>query len=117
MSKRDALFVLVALLICISVLLAFVLLTEQKSGYAVVEADGSVYAVVPLYEDTSFVVESMNGTNTVVVRDGRVYITDASCPDKICVGMGAAGELSPIVCRPNRVVVYLIDDPKEISGD
>ena len=38
-----------------------------------------------------------------LMKDGKAYISEASCPDKICVRTGAADELRSVVCLPNRV--------------
>lgn len=63
-------------------------------------------------EPMTFEVEGKIGTNTVLVEPGRVCITDAECPDHICVSMGwlSAERPFPIVCLPNEVVIQLRDD-------
>ena len=51
-------------------------------------------------EPYSFVIEGENGAlNTVQVEPGRICISEASCPDQICVHQGWIGDGSePIVC-------------------
>ena len=51
-------------------------------------------------------IDTGRGSNTLVIEDGAVSVTQADCPDKVCVAQGAIrynGET--IVCLPNRVVV------------
>lgn len=48
------------------------------------------------------------GDNTVLVEHGRISITAADCPDKLCVRQGAIpnGEM-PIVCLPHKLVIQI----------
>ncbi len=63
-------------------------------------------AVVSPY---SFVVEGTNGKNIISVEPGRICVSEADCPDQICVHQGwqSTGAL-PIVCLPNKLVIQLV---------
>lgn len=76
---------------------------------AEVTVDGTVVGEFPLSQDIDFVIESPGrGTNHLVIRNGKASVTEASCPDKICVRQGAVSESGQtIVCLPNRVVVTI----------
>jgi hypothetical protein len=68
---------------------------------------GEVVATYPLSEDRTleFTSES-GGTNTVVISGGQVAVTQASCPDQVCVRHGPTTQTAdPIVCLPNTLVV------------
>ena len=71
--------------------------------------DGAVVGEYPLSQDIDLVIESPGrGTNHLVIQDGKATVTEASCPDKICVRQGPASESGQtIVCLPNRVVVTI----------
>lgn len=58
-------------------------------------------------EEYSFTVTASNGgSNTIHVRPGAIGITDADCPDGLCVSMGFANSsLLPIVCLPHELVI------------
>ncbi len=65
-------------------------------------------AVLPLSRDGTFVWQENENHVRVEVADGSVRVTQSSCPDGLCMRMGAitrAGE--SIVCLPNRVSVVL----------
>ena len=109
--KNDILLVLAVLLLA-GILYGARLLLRRQGGEAVVTVDGTQVAVLPLNEDAELVLAGADfglggdDTNTVVVRDGRVCVTDANCPDKICEHQGwieYGGE--SIVCLPHRLVV------------
>ena len=46
--------------------------------------------------------------NILRIRDGKAEITEASCPDKICVKHRPVhGQGESLVCLPNRLVVEI----------
>ncbi len=112
-NKRTRLFDLLliggVLLLAAALLFVFVLNrrgeAEKADGpCAVVLINGEEAGRYPLSENGSF---SLNGgSNTLVIEDGYAFLSEATCPDKICVNMGKIhmnGQL--IVCLPNGVIV------------
>ena len=100
-------FLLAATLLLLGGALAlFLWLTRQTGGAASVQIDGRTIMELPLSEDTQIVLGEGAHTNTLVIRDGKAQVVEASCPDWICVRQGAvqyAGE--SIVCLPHKLVV------------
>ena len=100
-------FLLVAVLLLLGGALAlFLWLTRQTGGIVSIQVDGKVVMELPLDEDRSLVLGEGEHTNTLVIEGGKARVTEASCPDRICVGHGAiqyAGE--SIVCLPHRLVI------------
>lgn len=48
---------------------------------------------------------------TVRIEDGKVWVTDADCPDKLCEHAGAISRAGQqIVCLPNAIVITLTGD-------
>ena len=72
-----------------------------------VSVDGNVIHEYTLNDDVDIVIDGINGgQNHLVIKDGQASVTEASCPDKICVNKGTISEQGEtIVCLPNRVVV------------
>ena len=86
--------------------------TRQEGACAEVTLDGEVLMTLPLSQDTSVLLGEGDHTNTLVIEDGAARVTDASCPDHVCVNRGSIrwnGE--SIVCLPNRLVVTVINGP------
>ncbi len=53
--------------------------------------------------------ETEGAYNIIEIANGQVSITEASCPDQICVAHAPIRDnLSPIVCLPNRLVVEIV---------
>lgn len=81
--------------------------TSDGDLYAVAELDGTEVARLPLSKDTEYTVDCGEGEyNRIVVADGYVFVSEASCPDKICAHTGKVNEPGDsIVCLPHRLVV------------
>ena len=86
------------------------MLAGNKGGeWVVITVSGERYAVLPLDEDRELTIPGEKGLdNLLVIKDGYADITEADCPDKVCVHQKKIrykGET--IVCLPNRVVVSI----------
>ena len=103
--KRDLL--LVGILLLAAILLFFYMRNRQDVGaVAVVTVDGEEVGRYPLKKSGTF---SLNGgSNILVVEDGMAWVSEASCPDKVCMGMGKISKNGEfIACLPNRLIVVI----------
>lgn len=108
-KRRNDLILIISLLLILSVIgLCFFFL--RKEGDTVrVTVDGRLYGVYSLSDDT--VVDIRTGENgehlnRLIIKDGKAYVEEASCPDGICAAhypIFRDGE--SIVCLPHRVVI------------
>lgn len=104
---KDILLILVILLIGV-ILLLYTYLGEQKQPLIVVRVDGKVVQQFSLDDSLQYQIEGIGGTNTLCIADGSVWLTEADCPDQICVQTGKiryAGQ--SIICLPHKVVVEI----------
>ena len=71
-----------------------------------------------LDEDCEHVIPSDNGGyNTVTVKDGKIFVSAASCPDGICRDHRPISTTNEsIICLPNRLTVYVVsqDDNADV---
>ena len=110
--KNDILLILGALLLA-GLLWGALRLTAAQGAEAVVTVDGVTEAVLPLTRDGSYTLDAARFggedgvcANRITVENGRVCVSEANCPDRICVRRGwirFAGE--SIVCLPHKLVV------------
>ena len=64
---------------------------------------------VDLRADQEFTVTGENGgVNVVTVRDGKIAVTQANCPDHYCEKRGFCAGGADIVCLPNRLVIHFL---------
>ncbi len=99
--------ILTASVIVVAVLVFFIIgLITPIGGYVEVKRDGEILGKYPLDRDTEVEIEGELGYNLLVIKDGKAYITEADCPDKLCVNQGdAEKDGETIVCLPNKTVV------------
>ncbi len=78
---------------------------------AVVTVDTDEFCRLPL--DTDATVSLPTG-HVVVVKDRKVSVTSAPCPDQICVNTSAVGAVGgSIVCLPERVIITVTEAADE----
>ena len=108
MKKQDSILILVLLAAAAVFFLGF-RIWNRKPPEEVVENVGDLeYARFSAGEDKELVIEGENGTNRLIVKDGKADVTEASCPDKICVRQNPISRTGEtIVCMPNRVIVTI----------
>ncbi len=111
---KTADLILVGGLLVVAAVLFFTLWRWSADGRAVeVQVDGTTVATLPLDIDTTFVINGADGGhNTLVIADGRATVTEATCPDGVCVrhrAIDRAGQ--SIICLPNKVVVRVVGEP------
>lgn len=81
---------------------------------AVITVDGEVRERIDLTkvrESHDLIIGTAYGKNIVHVEQGAISVTDADCPDRICVSMGRLttdGGL-PIICMPHRLMIEIED--------
>lgn len=84
--------------------------TASQNTVAVITVDGQVYKEIPLSEhsgtDEFPVVTADGGHNLIVAREQSIGITEADCPDKICVHEGFISRPGEsVICLPHKVMV------------
>ena len=92
-------------IICIGLSLPL-LIPGEDAARAEIVSDGRVMQVVDLNTDREIHITTDNGgRNTVTVRDGKIGVTSANCPDHYCMDRGYCNSGAQIVCLPNRLVI------------
>ena len=110
MKTKYWIMLLAAMLVlCLGLSLLF-LLPGEDAAYAQVIYDGKVLHTLDLQVDRELTVTTDRGTNVVTVRDGKIAVTDASCPDHRCMDWGFRKGGSPIVCLPNRLEIHFVSE-------
>ena len=112
MKKGDFFVIIIAVVLVI----AWMLISHEGS-VAAIYVDGELYKRIPLSEDSQVVVESEYGTNTVVVKDGKVNVINASCDGKDCESESISETAHSIVCLPNRLCIMIEESKTENETD
>lgn len=117
LKKGD--IVLIICVFCIAALIFCAVYFLSPQGYTVkIEVDSENVAAFSLNENRTYTVKKDGKvTNVVEIKDKKVSVTAADCPDKICVKhreISKSGE--SIICLPNRVVVSIEGENEEVDG-
>ena len=106
---RNDIILTAALLLVAAVAYLIFVLAGTEGAYVTVTLDGRVLATYPLSRDTEYTIRSGDGgerVNILVIKDGSAYVSEASCPDKICSEHRAIRNIGDtIVCLPHGVVI------------
>lgn len=115
-GKKDAVFIGSLLGISLLLLLISNYVKGAQGAFVTVTVNGSVYGNYALAEDQTIPIKDKEGTitNTLCIKNGKADMTEADCPDKLCVKQKAiSAENETIVCLPNRVVVSVTGSKEE----
>ncbi len=106
-----------ALVLALCLFLSIFLMRPDKPAIrAKIVSSGELVAVVELAENRQFTVISPDGgSNTITVRDGKIAVTEADCPDHYCVKQGYCNSGVQIVCLPHGLVISFLG-AEEIDG-
>lgn len=106
MTRADRLLVVA---LAVLALIAWPLVAAAAgSGQRVTISGPAGESVVALSEPGTLLVEGRAGTVCVVIEGETVRVTEADCPDQVCVKTGAISSAGAVIaCVPNGVVVQV----------
>ncbi len=119
MKTKVFLFLLLA---AVAASAALLLLQNRKTDapMARITRDGALLEEIDLErvgKSYSFTLEDGSGRNTVQVEKGRICISEADCPDQICVNQGWISDGTvPIVCLPHKFMVEITGGGGGLDG-
>ncbi len=117
MKKQDFI-VIAAVLAAAAILFAVLHFGIGKGAYVQIQVNNEIVDTLPLNEDTERLIETEYGTNKLVIQDGYAAVTDADCPDKICVRhrkISQNGE--SIICLPHQLVISIVNEKENDEID
>ena len=113
-TKFWIVLIAAVLVICVGLSL-WLLWPGEDAAYAEVWSDGKLLYTLALSVDQEVTVQTDRGTNVITVKDGKIAVTEADCPDHYCMDRGFCAGGSQIVCLPNRLVIRFVSQ-QEMDG-
>ena len=111
MKTKNLLWALLFAVIVLGGVLAYRSLGKGEGTVAVVSVDGEVLERIDLSKVRTpydIPVSTPYGNNTVHVEPGAISVTEADCPDHVCIYQGRlTGSGIPIICMPHRLVIEI----------
>ena len=107
--KTRTWILIFALILIVSLGTSFYLLSPRESStHAEISSQGQVVKTVDLRINQEFTVELGDGYNVITIQDGKIGVTEASCPDHYCMKRGFCNSGTEIVCLPNRMTIRFL---------
>lgn len=120
--NRSGKILLVLLLTAVVLSAGFILTKKEEPSAPVarITRDGELLREIPLdevKESYSFVVEDELGSNTILVEPGRIRVSEADCPDQVCVNQGFISDGTvPVVCLPHKLMIEIVGGGSEFDA-
>ncbi|HNZ88555.1 MAG TPA: NusG domain II-containing protein [Candidatus Cloacimonas acidaminovorans] len=106
---KPADVVLILLIILAIFLSARYYLSNKPHSQVYIYKDNQLFGVYSLEQNK---VIKIDEHNTVEIKNGKVRMKFADCPDKRCVKQGFTKSM-PIICLPNKLVIEIQDNGKQ----
>lgn len=109
MKRKDFILIGIILFIIAIGFGANYMLNNNKADKIEIYVDNKLYKTYSIDANEEIKIETDKGYNIVKIHDHGVEITEASCPDKVCINSGFITKPSEsIVCLPNKVNIKII---------
>ena len=111
--KRNTVLFLIILFLIIGIGFLIQRYYFGKSGIsAIIEQDGETISELDLSKDTELVLDDGNGgSNTITVKNGKIAVTDANCPDLVCVHTGSISQTGEVIaCLPHKLIITISEE-------
>lgn len=95
------------------------LFAPSDHNKVLIRRDGEVLYSLDLSKEKNrtFVIPYGGSSNTIEIRDGRIRVMEAECPDKVCVRTGwLSSSAIPIVCLPNHLEILFASGNDDIDA-
>lgn len=103
LKKKESVFICSLLAISVVLCIFTYAVPHGNHGSIRITVDGELYGTYSLDKDQ---VIQIGDTNVCEIKNGQVKMTEADCPDHLCMRQPAVGGAGGyIVCLPNRVVI------------
>ena len=111
MKTKSLMWGLLFAVIVIGGLLLYRGLGRGEGTVAVISVDGEVLERIDLSKvrkPYDIDISTEYGHNTVHVEKGAISVSEADCPDKVCIYQGRlTGSGIPIICMPHRLMIEI----------
>ena len=84
--------------------IVFLIAFSKQGSRVVVKQDNKI-----VYNESININKTVDaGNNTIIIKDGIVYMSDATCKNQVCVKTGEISKKGEsIICLPNKVIVEI----------
>ena len=116
-KKYIADIILVISLVILTLVTSIFIYKKQTSNkiYVEVSINGEITNKYSIDENIEIMLKT---GNVLVIKDGNVCISNADCPDGLCVKQGTISKVNEaIISLPNKLVVRIVEDNTSLNKD
>ena len=108
MKKHFVLIIICAAVFIAAAVSSVVMLNVPAGDIVKIKSNGELlYTIDPSNSpDRTIIVEYNGKENTLEIKDHKIRVLEADCPDKVCVNTGWLDSPAiPIICLPNKLII------------
>lgn len=103
LKKKELTFIIGIVVFALILWTGMYFIRRGHYGTVQITVNGEEYGIYSLAKDQ---VIRINDTNVCEIKDGEIHMTEANCPDHLCMKQKAVDSTGgTIVCLPNKVVI------------
>lgn len=109
--KKNDLFLIIIIIAAAALLSLWFYASRNDSETKLVRisAQGEVIATYPLDEDHTEDFKLPLGSNTIVIKDQKAFVSHADCDNQICVNTPPISEVGEsIACLPHQLILEIV---------
>lgn len=111
--KNDIILIGILCVIALSIYIIVNLCVYKQGTIVKIYFDSNLIKTVRLEEDMEYEIKENNHINIIKIKNGKVFMKEADCPDKLCEKQGAISRNGEsIICLPNKIVIKIISNEK-----
>lgn len=104
LEKKDKILIGIIVGAAVLAFILHALIGGKGASCVTVKVNGEIEGVYSLSEDQEISINE--GSNILVIKNGKADMKEADCPDKLCVNQKAVSKNNEnIICLPNKVIV------------
>lgn len=112
LKKGDAVILILLIVAALGWFIKDFIWPDNIDKHAVIKVDSQIFDTLSLDNNNEHLEIPVNLPDNnyvhIVMEKDKIWVEDASCPDKVCVKTGTITKSGQsIVCLPNKTVVYI----------
>ena len=118
-KKRNDIILAVVMILVAAAGFLWYNLAKEEGGAVMLIQNGKEVQSFSLNDEIEYLIEIEDDSyNLLVIRGGKAFMKEASCPDQICVNHRPVSNVGEtIVCLPNEIVMKVIEKNSQSEID
>lgn len=119
LKKRNDIILAVVMILVAAAGFLWYNLAKEEGGAVMLIQNGKEVQSFSLNDEVEYLIETEDDSyNLLVIRGGKAFMKEASCPDQICVNHRPVSNVGEtIVCLPNEIVIKVIEKSSQSEID